>query len=358
MGKVKGNKPQTAPRRKPKRELSEEELQKQKIRQGKVAAHSTIVVTFTTVVLILLFVGRWVYAITDGYFGSFILREWWEVDDAMANAFGLDLVQDEKDTLYPDLNDWDTFRSSRLTDEATITASLDGISLHGYYYDQGSDTTVIVLHQFDYDGTSDFIAGGWLGGEEGYNIVLPDARLHGESEGTYFSWGYQEQYDLADWIAWADEMWPEGEYIIWGNGFGANTALFAESNSLLPDDRIKGIVAESCYASFNELARHHIYKWYTIPAFPAIQTIELKLSLSKAGFKADDMELAPVMSGGNASVPVLFLQSINDTYILSDWSVEAYELYEGKKTALTGTGKHGTIYTELKNEIQSVIRSW
>ena len=67
-----------------------------------VAKNSVIIFWVTAIVLVLLFVGRWVVAIANGYFGSFV-----QVDASAAQAVdnmrGLYPGEDERDELLP----WD-----------------------------------------------------------------------------------------------------------------------------------------------------------------------------------------------------------------------------------------------------------
>ncbi len=141
---------------------------------------------------------------------------------------------------------WDLFTSSRLCDEITITAQ-DGIDLHGYLYDQGSDTTVIYIPRFAQDGTSDFLPGVWLSGQHGYNLLLLDQRTHGKSGGE----GVQLRLFRAagpGGLAGLDgEHSGQPASADLGRGHrGQHRPLFAEASGLL-DDRVELIVAESPY---------------------------------------------------------------------------------------------------------------
>lgn len=326
-----------------------------KKRRGNIAKHSTILVVFITAAMLAIFLGRWIFAITDGYFASFVQLDA-SVDDAARNMTGLTPTEAEQDELLPLQLEWDLFTSSRLRDEVTVTAD-DGVTLHGYLYAGTGDTTVVVLPRFNQDGTCDFLPGPWLYEETGCNILLLDQRAHGESGGDYFGFGYLEQKDLVCWLNWAESALGSASCILWGEGTGANTALFAAAGGLLPDS-VAFLVAESPYASLHELAAESMWKWFKVPAIPFLYPIEWKLAGSAAGYTVADADLGAALEGSAASLPVLFLLSDGDSYIRPAWSQAVYDSYPGSKELIRGSGSHGTLYSQQNQAVTDLLSRW
>ena len=320
-----------------------------------IATHSVILFWFTAIALVLLFVGRWVVAIGNGYYGAFVEMDA-SVSQAARNMTGLTPTDEENELLLPLQREWDLYASSRLRDEVTATAQ-DFSQLHGYLYNEESSVTVVVLPRFYQDGRLDFLPGPWLNQLTGCNILLIEPRLHGDSAGHYFSFGVREQNDLAVWLDWADETLGKQTFILWGEGTGANTALMAEAHGLLPDN-VAFLVAESPYTSLHQLAKEHIWGWYSVPAVPFLTAIEWKLARSAAGFTVNDLELGALLQESECDLPVLFLQSEKDAYIQPAWTQAVSDSYSGTQVTIAGGGTHGTVYAAQAADIQNLLAQW
>lgn len=319
-----------------------------------VAKNSVIIFWITAIVLILLFVGRWMVAIANGYSAAFTKLDASAVT-AVANMTGLTPGGAEREEMLPLQKDWDVFTSSRLCDEVDVTAT-DGARLHGYFYNEGADVTVVVFPRFYLDGTADFLPGTYLHELTGCNILMPDPRMHGESGGEYFTFGVRERYDIPVWLDWAEETLGEQTFILWGEGTGANTILFAAADGLLPEN-VAFIVAESPYASLHEMAKGSIWKWYSVPAIPFLAAIETKVSLS-APFSVKDVELARALEGSDGAVPALFLRSAYDTYILPEWSEAVENAYPGPQDVIAAGATHGTAYAAARETVNQTLAAW
>ena len=130
--------------------------------------------------------------------------------------------------------------------------------------------------------------------------------------------------------------------------------LFAAASGLLPAS-VSCAVAESPYASLHELAKHGIWTWYTVPAFPFLNSIEAKVNRSDAGYRMSDLELGAALRDADCTLPVLFLQSTTDEYILPEWTQEVYNAYSGPKELISEGLDHGTVYAYGQEKIEAAI---
>ena len=93
--------------------------------------------------------------------------------------------------------------------------SFDQLRLHGYLCRQKKPNKkwAVLIHGYDDSGM-------WFGREAlafyqaGFNLLLPDARGHGKSRGTYVGMGWHDRLDIKEWICWLVRQYPDSE-IIW-----------------------------------------------------------------------------------------------------------------------------------------------
>ncbi|MDF2533388.1 MAG: peptidase, partial [Clostridia bacterium] len=81
-------------------------------------------------------------------------------------------------------------------------ASYDGLKLHALYLPcpVPSDKTVILIHGYNsWNGSMGGFAQHYLE-SLGCNVLLPDLRGHGQSEGSYIGFGWHDRKDILQWI--------------------------------------------------------------------------------------------------------------------------------------------------------------
>ena len=68
--------------------------------------------------------------------------------------------------------------------------------------------------------------------------------------------------------------------------------------------------------------------------------------------------LLQALEGADCTTPVLFLSSLEDDYILPQWTEDVVEAYSGEKQAIAGGGSHGTVYLARQQDIHQVIEGY
>ena len=110
-----------------------------------------------------------------------------------------------------------------------ITAA-DGLRLNGVYYpNAGSHLWVIALHGYrgNHTGVTN-LAQHYH--DAGYQVLTPDLRACGDSEGDYVGMGWLDRKDVLQWIDWVLAQDSEAEIVLHGVSMGAATTMMtAES---------------------------------------------------------------------------------------------------------------------------------
>jgi hypothetical protein len=306
------------------------------------------IVWIGAVVLIIILLVVSMRNIVGGYYYAFVLRSE-TITSAMEGIDAKVYTTAEEEELAELQSQWDSYHNSRLRDTVTTTAS-DGVTLGGYYYDNGSETTVIALRGYDQTADEDFLYAPYF---EDCNLLLPDSRNHGISGGTASTFGVLEQNDLAAWLDWVEENLGQQNIVVYGEDVGAVTALMADENGLL-EGRVSFVVAESPYTSLTDWAEYSMKQWFKIP----------KVVTKLMGYYSDlqedfDYREADALAEASAgSVPVLFLVGKNNEFVPAEESTAVYDAWSGEKELCSYASRNGLIYAENTQEIQNVLDRW
>jgi hypothetical protein len=199
--------------------------------------------------------------------------------------------------------------------EVTISAT-DGITLRGWFVQAGHTlgSTVLLLH-----GVTDNRLG--MAGyaelllRNGYNVLMPDARAHGESGGDIASYGLREAMDVHDWVDWLETTHPANCVFGLGESMGAAILL----QSLQYENRFCTVVAESAFSDFREAAYDRVGEF--LGRGPLLgQTllrpmIESAIFYSRARYGLEFNEVSPRQAVSLAKTPVLLIHGLSDATI-------------------------------------------
>ena len=124
-----------------------------------------------------------------------------EVDPA---AEGVELTIAENKATQEQANE--AFLAANPGQEVEISSS-DGLTLAGFYYPNDSHRWVIAIHGY---------RGSHLGAtalaqhyhDAGYQVLTPDLRACGDSEGDYVGMGWLDRKDILNWIDWILDPGP------------------------------------------------------------------------------------------------------------------------------------------------------
>lgn len=163
----------------------------------------------------------------------------------------------------------------------------------------------------------------------GFSILMPTQRAHGNSDGNFITFGYEEAVDMYFWSRYLSNRFGQNiNIILHGISMGASTVLLL--NELHIPWNIKGIVADCGYSSVISIFKHIMKKDFGIPnifATPIIKTTSL-ISEFVADFPFD--ECNPIEAVKNATVPILFVHGTSDKFVPYEMSIEMYNACSSK----------------------------
>ena len=199
-----------------------------------------------------------------------------------------------------------------------------------------SDKWVVILH--GQNGKVDDIYDiGLRYASEGFNVLMPDLRAHGESEGSFYGMGWLDRLDVINWIDVILKEYPKANVIIHGIDLGADTALMLSGEPL--KDSIKAIVAEGAYTSaWDAVVTEYKARYEDWPVFPIMHMLN---SVAKVWGGYSLMEADAVKQVKNTAVPILLIRGANDTFVTEDMTKELDEAIASPHEVFTiATGTH------------------
>ncbi len=146
----------------------------------------------------------------------------------------------------------------------------------------------------------------------GYDVLLPDSRAHGESEGRFVTYGLLEKYDI---IAWTEWMQTAGCGKVYGLGESLGAAILIQSAAVRP--AFSAIVAEGSYADLREAAELRVRRMLRMPAILARPAARMVVGSGEYYARWVDgvnlVRVSPVSDIGRASTPILLIHGLSDS---------------------------------------------
>lgn len=195
--------------------------------------------------------------------------------------------------------------------EDLYMTSNDGLNLHNYLIKNpnNSNKWVITVHGYTSEGVK---AASYAQRfyEMGYNVIIPDLRAHGTSEGDYIGMGWDERFDIIDLIDYIIEKDSNSQIVLFGVSMGAATVMNVSGEEL--PTNVKAVIEDCGYTSVWDQFSYQLKDLFGLPAFPMMHSASL-LGKIRAGYWID--EAAPLEQLKNSKTPTLFIHGDEDDFV-------------------------------------------
>lgn len=218
--------------------------------------------------------------------------------------------------------------------------SRDGLNLHAYYLPAKNQTnkTVVLAHGYACDAQIMKEFARLYHEEFNFNILVPDARGHGRSEGMFIGFGWKERIDYLDWLAMIIKNCGAGsDILLHGVSMGAATVMMVSGEQL--PEQVIAIIADCGYTSVKEQLAYQLKRLYRLPAFPLIYTTSF-VSKWLAGYSFN--EASPLKQVKKATIPIMFIHGDQDAFVPTEMVHRLYQACSAEKrlVIIEGAG-HG-----------------
>ena len=256
------------------------------------------------------------------------------VDENAPQSEELDVEKINKEKSKKEVDKW---LKTVKTDEATVKSD-DGLKLWGkiYLQDNKSDKWAIIAHGY----TSNHedmqpIALNFY--NQGYNVLTPDMRAHGNSEGQYIGMGWLDRKDMLKWIDYVISLDKNAQIALYGESMGGATVMMTSGEDL--PSNVKAIVEDCGYTSVLEMFKKELNERIGLKPFPILNAAEMVTQLRA---KYNFTEASALEQVKKSKTPMLFTHGGNDTYVPTKMVYELYEAANVEKDMLIIDGAaHG-----------------
>lgn len=185
----------------------------------------------------------------------------------------------------------------------------DNLKLHGYEVNNDTDKWAIVIH--GYGGHGVLMSGeAKIFYDLGYNVIIPDLRGCGESEGDAIGMGWLDRHDIINWIDYIIEKDKNSQIVLYGVSMGGATVMMTTGETL--PKNVKCAIEDCGYSSVNDEFAVQLNKLFGLPEFPVITSASF-VSTIRAGYNFT--EASSVEQVKKSVTPTLFIHGDEDDFV-------------------------------------------
>lgn len=250
---------------------------------------------------------------------------------------------------YPWIGGWlDSLgRAGALRD--TVIVADDGARLHALYAEAPAPTprTAVIVHGYTDCAVRMLMIGYLYHRDLGFNILLPDLRYHGASDGRAIGMGWPDRLDVLRWMEVADRRFGgRTRMVVHGISMGAATTMMVSGEEL--PACVKCFVEDCGYTSVRDEFRKELRDQFSLPAFPLLPAASA-LCAAKYGWNFG--EASALRQVAKCRLPMLFIHGDADRFVPT-WMV--YPLFEAKpgekELWIVPGATHATSYRDYPEE--------
>lgn len=219
--------------------------------------------------------------------------------------------------------------------------SEDGLALQGLWVAAKNPVgTILLVHGYRSTWRVDMSLVLGTYHDMGLNLLIPDQRAHGKSEGKFITFGVKESRDMEMWVQYHNMTFGEYPLILSGLSMGASTVLFLADKQL--PSNVKGIIADCGFTSPAEIISDVFRKVTHLPPQPSVRITDLFCRIF-AGFSLYEQDTRKTLAASR--LPVLMVHGKADGFVPHEMSVDGYNgCTSEKQLLLVEDADHGVSF--------------
>lgn len=222
--------------------------------------------------------------------------------------------------------------------------SEDGLKLEAIYIPAESKTDKNAILAHGYMGSAESMGKyAKMYHDWGYNVLVPDARGHGQSEGNYIGFGWPERKDYVQWIDRVlEENGKDSQITLFGISMGAATVMMTSGEEL--PENVKAIVEDCGYTSAEDELSYQLDDMFGLPKFPLVY-VTSGITKLRAGYFFGEADAVKQLKKNKT--PMLFIHGKADDFVPFSMLDQVYEATDvPKEKYIVEKAKHGEAYAK------------
>ena len=188
-----------------------------------------------------------------------------------------------------------------------------------------------------------------------YNILLPDLRYTGLSEGDAIQMGWLDRKDVMQWMNAAPSLFGDSlQAVVHGISMGAATTMMVSGETLPPF--IRGFVEDCGYTSVWDQFKKELKEQFGLPAFPLLYTASLFCQWQN-GWNFHEASAEKQVS--RCTLPMFFIHGDQDDFVPT-WMVN--KVYaakpQPKELWVVPGAEHAASYRLYPEEYTEKVRNF
>lgn len=188
--------------------------------------------------------------------------------------------------------------------------------------------------------------------EQGFSVIVPDQRAHGESGGEYCTMGRRESLDVIKWAEYIGEEAPGAELTVHGVSMGAASAVMAAGEGL--PENVVAVISDCSFTDAESIIAYQLEKNLGEGAkalcFGGSITARLRTG---CGWR----ETSATESARRSNVPILFIHGGADDFVPLSMAEELYAAAACRKelVIIPGAAHASSVYKDTEKYWREVF---
>lgn len=210
----------------------------------------------------------------------------------------------------------------------TMKSATDDLKLVADYVPAQTKTNRTVLIAHGFMGNKESMgAYAYLFHRLGYNVLLPDARGQGHSQGDYIGYGWPDRLDDKKWIKKIiAATGQQSKIVMFGVSMGGATTMMTSGEKL--PSQVKAFVEDCGYSGVKQEISYQAKEMYNLPSFPLVDVVSL-ITRVRAGYFFGSASSAQQLAHNKR--PMLFIHGAKDTFVPTKMVYQNYKATKGPK---------------------------